>query len=153
MFDLDGFLSTDLKRPRRAVPVPQLKPWFPNSNDTDPVLLLKGLDSRELLLVTEMRSKDSPRRKLAESILNALPAETTAILRGLFGGSPDDTPESFVACVETVRLGVIKEDGSQLLDYPHVVKIAEHFPPTFTLLVNTINELSGKASEATVGES
>ena len=153
MFDLDGFLGADLKRPRRAVPVPQLKPWFPNSNGTDPSLLVKGLDSRELLLVTEMRTKDSPRRRLAMSILDALPAETTAALRGLFGGNPEETPENFIACVETIRMGVIKDDGASLFDYPHVIKIAEHFPPTFTLLVNTINELSGKASEARVGES
>ena len=110
----------------------------------DGVVTVRGLTAHDLATAEESVSKGKTLSDLVEKLAGSGAEKIAGLMEGL--GYQQDVPAALAKRLEHVRLGVVKPE----MELSDVVKLAEVFPVEFTILANTIMELTGKGQVAQV---
>lgn len=141
-FDVNRFLREEFRPRTKAVPVPDLAPWF----DGPAVWTVRNLSGTELALVNDAEKTSRNLEGLVAALAGAVSEDKAGELRQLLGlgGTPSDpAPGELARRLEMLRLASVDPPCDRGL----ALKLAEHKPTELWLLTNQITVLTGQGSE------
>lgn len=140
--DLKAFEKAPLSHRMADVPVPQLAEWF--SEGQPQVWKVRNLTGAELGWVNENQSRAEDIAALAKAMAGE--GDKGEALRDFMALDSKAVPKATSRQIDLLCLGSV-EPALGENKRGIAVKLAEHFPGTFLMLVNKINELTGLGSE------
>lgn len=139
--DQAAFFGARLAMPTRAVPVPDLAPWF--GPDDAALWTVRGLNANELAHVESAEQRLGGLKALAEALSDGTAAEISAGVRAVLA------PGAEIAPVYARQIDILVSGSVEpRIAHSTAAKLGECFPVTFKTLVNTILELTGQGAEA-----
>lgn len=142
-FDSERFLRERFRPRERAVPVPDLAPWFRDLPEGEvPVWRVRGLEGAELARVREAPGRAKTLEALARALAREGTAERAEALRealGLGGETPDDLARR----IEMLMAGSVAPRCDRQL----AQRLARVRPVEFYTLTDEITRLTGEGAE------
>jgi len=177
MFNVSKFANASLAHRTQYVPVPELAPFFSQSNSPEesnpcyrelsendrrqyalgfpegepvPHLKVRALSASELAIANLARDENSLIRVLRDSLKAAGNdgQKVGMTLADIARGEAQSTPAQAAYQQEIVRLGVIDEDGQRLFDDDTAARINDYYALVLIRLCDAILNLTGEGSQA-----
>ena len=135
-FDVKKFSKEKFTARTEAVPVPDLKAFFPE--DEAPLWRVRGLTGQELGRAAEASARNKNMAAILEGLTGEAAKEKSAALKDLLGLG-GNTPEDVAKRLEHLTMASV--DPACTIDLS--VRLCETFPIEFYQLTNKIMELTG----------
>lgn len=141
-FDINKFESQQYQTRTADVPVPGLAAYFPDGED--PVWKVRNLEGEELAAVGEAVERAAATNRVLDLVAKADNAgKAAAAAVQVLIGATGDTPQSHIREMRMFHAGSVEPQ----IDYPLVVKLAQHHPVEFKQIVQEILRLTGLGSD------
>ena len=142
--DLKKFKKTKFTARTQAVPVPDMKGFFPEGDD--PVWTVRGLTGYELGRAKERAESNRNVAAILEGVASRSPSDVREAVKKI-AGDHTDTPQDvaqrmYMLAVGSVDPVLIDEAGNEDLDA--VIQLVTAFPVEFYMITNKINHLTGQ---------
>jgi hypothetical protein len=139
-FDTKAFMKARLIPRETAIPVPDLKDFFPEG---EAVWKVRGLTGQELGRVNAAAEKAKNIAAVLDGLLSASDKDKAAGIRKLVGADPTQTPADISRRLEMLQIGSVDPKCDEDL----AVRVCEKFPVEFYQLTNEITKLTGQGHE------
>lgn len=140
-FDSRGFLGAALSARTEDVRVPDLAPWF---GESEPVWTVRGLDANEIVRSDAAKTRLTRESALAEALRSGGRLEIVREVQEALGRTPADVEPDTARRIEILCAGSV----DPACDMETAVKLAATFPVVFFQLTNAILTLTGRGSDA-----
>jgi len=139
-FNLENFRSTEFERRTKKMPVPELKPFFPEKTKrADMVWVVQNMSGEELYRMRESVERNIDLEKTVSALATGQKAEVIKDALGLSGKTPDE----MVRRLSVLVFGSVEP----AIERADAVKIAEEYSLVFDRLTQEIMVLSGQGSK------
>jgi hypothetical protein len=138
-FDAQRFAATVLVARTTTVPVPELRPWF---GESEPVWTVRGLSGEEIARANEAESRNANVAAVAEALASAQSGDKADAIKTMLGVS-NAVPAALAKRIDHLIFGSVEP----AIDREMAVRLFEHFPVVAFGLTNKILELTGQGAQ------
>ncbi len=139
MFDSAAFTAASLAARTARVAVPDLQPWF---GDSEPVWQVRGLTGEEIARANEAPSRHASLAAAVDALAFAQADDKADAIKTLLGVS-DAVPEDIAKRIDHLIAGSVEPT----IDREVAIRLFQYFPTVAFSLTNTIMVLTGQGAQ------